>query len=61
MSLSFKDHTGSNYSRPQATAQAARYCEKDIAAKIERVAGSQTMALARFSSDACLTMNLLII
>jgi hypothetical protein len=47
MSLSFQDHTGSNYSRPEATAQAARYREKDIAAKIERVAGLQTMALAR--------------
>jgi hypothetical protein len=47
MSLSLQDRTGSNYPRPEATAQAARYREKDIAAKIERVAGLQTMALAR--------------
>jgi hypothetical protein len=34
MSLSFQDRTGSNYPRPAATTQAARYGEKDIAAKI---------------------------
>ncbi|HWZ08658.1 MAG TPA: hypothetical protein VNY53_17290, partial [Bradyrhizobium sp.] len=61
MSLSLQDRTGSNYPRPAATTQAARCCEKDIAVKIERVAVLQTMAFARFSSDACLTMNLLII
>jgi hypothetical protein len=61
MSLSFQDRTGSNYPRLAGTAQAARCCEKDIAAKIERVAVFASDGFRAILRDACLTMNLLII